>query len=125
TALMAGWSAELLREAAVEHSTASLQQVQENKYYADLNGTSTTQQRIRMQPSIEVHGSADDRFDSMASLVPPVGRGWEYLVDGGYDFASELAELPELLAEKLRAPSVAAGRYDLVIDPSNLWLTIH
>ena len=123
--LMTEWSAQLLRAPSVEHSTASLQQVQENKYYADLNGTSTTQQRIRLQPSIEVHGSAADRFDSMSSIAPPVGRGWEYLVDGGYDFAGELAELPELLAEKLAAPSVRADRYDLVIDPSNLWLTIH
>jgi TldD protein len=30
-----------------------------------------------------------------------------------------------LLAEKLHAPSIEAGRYDLVIDPTNLWLTIH
>src|SRR5690606_29298096 len=29
------------------------------------------------------------------------------------------------LAEKLKAPSVTAGPYDLVIDPSNLFLTIH
>ena len=35
------------------------------------------------------------------------------------------AELGGHLAEKLRAPSVAPGRYDLVIDPTNLWLTIH
>jgi TldD protein len=27
--------------------------------------------------------------------------------------------------EKTKAPSVEAGRYDLVIDPTNLWLTIH
>src|SRR5690606_26507965 len=32
---------------------------------------------------------------------------------------------PQLLEEKLAAPSVEAGDYDLVIDPSNLWLTIH
>ena len=36
-----------------------------------------------------------------------------------------LAALPGLLAEKLAAPSVEAGEYDLVIEPSNLWLTIH
>jgi len=54
-----------------------------------------------------------------------VGRGWEYLTGTGWDFPGELAQLPELLAEKLAAPSVQAGRYDLVIDPSNLWLTIH
>src|SRR6185312_10316960 len=33
--------------------------------------------------------------------------------------------LPDLLAEKMAAPAVEAGTYDLVIDPSNLWLTIH
>ena len=35
------------------------------------------------------------------------------------------AEIPELLREKTKAPGVEAGRYDLVVDPSNLWLTIH
>jgi TldD protein len=29
------------------------------------------------------------------------------------------------LAEKVKAPSVEPGRYDLLIHPSNLWLTIH
>ncbi len=125
TDLFCGWTAELLRADPVDHVSASLQQVQENKYYADLTGTTTTQQRVRLQPTLEVHGSREDRFDSMASIAPPVGRGWEYLTDGGYDFAAERAELPELLAEKLSAPSVVAGDYDLVIDPSNLWLTIH
>src|SRR6202043_691759 len=48
-----------------------------------------------------------------------------YLTGTGWDFDAELAELPELLAAKLRAPSVQAGHYDLVVDPSNLWLTIH
>ena len=59
------------------------------------------------------------------SIAPPVGRGWEYLTDGSYDWDAELAEVPELLAEKLAAPTVEAGTYDLVIHPSNLWLTIH
>ena len=43
----------------------------------------------------------------------------------GWDFPAELAELPEHLAAKLAAPTVRPGRYDLVIDPSNLFLTIH
>ena len=74
-------------------------------------------------------GAGADTFDSMASIAPPVGRGWEYLTDpagaGGYDWDDELDQVPELLAEKLKAPSIEAGRYDLVIHPSNLWLTIH
>ncbi|MFL6105458.1 MAG: TldD/PmbA family protein [Marmoricola sp.] len=123
--LFCEWTAGLLHEEAVEHASGSLQQVLENKFYADLAGTSTTQQRVRLQPHVEVHGSRGDVFDSMASTAPPVGRGWEYLTDGDYDFAGELAQLPSLLAEKLAAPSVRSGPHDLVIDPTNLWLTIH
>jgi TldD protein len=60
----------------------------------------------------------------MRTIAPPVGRGWEFLT-GGYDWDAEIAQLPELLAEKTQAPSVEPGQYDLIVDPSNLWLTIH
>ena len=43
-------------------------------------------------------------FDSMRTIAPPVGRGWEYLT-GGYDWDTALGELPGLLAEKLAAPT--------------------
>ena len=124
SALLDGWTRALIGTEAVDHASASLQQVQENKFYADLAGTTTTQQRVRLQPFVEAYGSRGDRFDSMATIAPPVGRGWEYLTGApgsAWDFAGELEELPDLLAEKLAAPSVQAGRYDLVIHPSNLW----
>jgi TldD protein len=124
--LLVGRSARLLRAAGVEHSSAGVLQIVENKFYTDLSGTTTTQQRVRLEPEVEVHGTNETTgvFDSMRTIAPPVGRGWEYLTDG-YDWDTALGELPELLAEKLVAPSVEAGRYDLVIHPSNLWLTIH
>ncbi|MFC4785141.1 TldD/PmbA family protein [Nocardioides sp. MAHUQ-72] len=124
-ALLIDWTNRLRTGAAVDHASADLQQVQENKYYADLAGTRTTQQRVRMQPGFEAMGAGADTFDSMASIAPPVGRGWEYLTDGSYDWDGEIEQVPELLAEKLKAPSIEAGTYDLVIHPSNLWLTIH
>ena len=126
-ALLSGWTARLVEAPGVDHATAVLQQVVEQKFYTDLAGTTTTQQRVRVQPQVEVYGSdeASGRFDSMRTIAPPVGRGWEYLHGTGWDWDSELAKLPELLAEKLAAPSVQAGTYDLVVDPSNLWLTIH
>src|SRR5205823_13075686 len=65
------------------------------------------------------------RFETMRTLAGPAGRGWEYLTGEGWDWDAELARMPELLAEKVKAPSVEAGAYDLVIDPTNLWLTIH
>ncbi len=125
-ARLGDWSRRLLAADAVDHVSAAVEQVVENKFYADLAGTVTTQQRVRLHPTIEAHGhdEAAGRFDSMRTIAPPVGRGWEYLVDG-YDWDAEIDALPALLAEKLAAPSVDAGTYDLVIDPSNLWLTIH
>jgi len=125
-ALLAGWSNALLAHAAVSHVDASLQQIRECKFYSD--GTTTaTQQRVRLYPVVTAIAVTDDgRFDTMRTLAPPTGRGFEYLTSGApADFAAELAELPDLLAAKLLAPSVEPGHYDLVIDPSNLWLTIH
>jgi TldD protein len=127
TGLFADWTRELVDAEGVDHATGGLQQVHENKYYADLGGSSITQQRIRLEPYLEVHGSDPNSgaFDSMRTISPPVGRGWEYFSSGLFDFDTERAQLPGLLREKLAAPSVAAGTYDLVIHPSNLWLTIH
>ncbi len=125
--LLADWSARLLAADGVAHVDASLLTVQENKFYADTAGTVTTQQRVRLHPqltAVAVDGTTGE-FDSMRTIAPPVGRGWEYLLGTGWDWDAELARIPSLLAEKMRAPSVEAGTYDLVVDPSNLWLTIH
>ncbi|WP_122817500.1 TldD/PmbA family protein [Nocardioides pantholopis] len=129
-AVLVDWTDRLRGGAAVDHAAAFLEQVLENKYYADLTGTRTTQQRVRLHPGFQAMGTAGDTFDSMASIAPPVGRGWEYVAggsdpDGSWDWDGEVAQVPELLAEKLAAPSVEAGSYDLVVHPSNLWLTIH
>ena len=131
-ALLTQWSRRLLDAEGVDHVDASLHAVKENKFYADTNGTVTTQQRVRVHPVVEaVAIDAEGKygtpgaFESMRTLAPPAGRGWEYLTGTGWDWDAELAELPGLLAEKLAAPSVEPGVYDLVIAPSNLWLTIH
>ncbi|MBY8887500.1 TldD/PmbA family protein [Streptomyces sp. PTM05] len=126
TGLLAQFSSRLLGADGVSHADASLMTVQENKFYADSAGTTTTQQRVRLHPEFTaVAVDADGGFDSMRTVAPPVGRGWEYLTGTGWDWDRELAEIPELLAQKMAAPSVEPGSYDLVVDPSNLWLTIH
>ena len=124
--LLAEWSARLLSADVVRHADATLKLVRENKFFADLNGTMTTQQRVRLQCQLTALwvDEASGRFETMRTIAPPVGRGWEWLT-GGYAWEAELARLPEWLAEKAHSPSVEPGCYDLVVDPSNLWLTIH
>ena len=120
-------SERLMAADGVEHVQTSCMLVKEQKYYADTAGTRTRQQRVRIHP--EFTALTVDRttgqFESMRTLAPPVGKGWEYLTGTTWNWTGELAEIPELLREKTKAPSVQAGRYDLVIDPSNLFLTIH
>ena len=115
----------LLAAPGVTHATAMLGYVHENKYFANLSGTSTTQQRVRLQAQLTAVNVGEGGFATMRTTAPPTGRGWEYLTGTGWDFDAEVAEIPELLAAHVAAPSVEAGPYDLVIHPSNLFLTIH
>ena len=124
-ARMLALSERLLGAPGVSHTTATLGYVQENTFFANLAGTSTRQQRVRIQPQLTAVRVGTTGFDTMRTLAPPAGRGWEYLTGQGWDFDAETAQLPEILAEHAAAPSVDAGRYDLVIDPTNLFLTIH
>ncbi|MCW2674357.1 MAG: peptidase modulator of gyrase [Frankiales bacterium] len=127
--LFTDWSRALLAHDEVDHVDVTLQQAMECKFYADTAGTMTTQQRIRLLP--QVTGTRLDPgggFETMRTLAAPVARGWEYLTTGhadSWDWASELEQMPTNLVEKAKASSVEPGRYDLVIDPTNLWLTIH
>ncbi|MGA7173250.1 MAG: TldD/PmbA family protein, partial [Candidatus Dormiibacterota bacterium] len=101
-------------------------QAQESRYFVSTEGSRITQQRVRLHPVLQAglvdeHGSG--LVETMRSTARPVGRGWEYVEAHG--FPTEAAEMVGWLEEKLSSPSVSPGPYDLVIDPSNLWLTIH
>jgi TldD protein len=122
------YSSRLLASDGVDHVSAALHAVKEQTFYADTIGSSITQQRVRVMSTLEAVAvdAAAGTFDSMRTLAPPTARGWEAVAgDAVWDWSTELAQLPALLAEKVKSPSVVAGPTDLVIDPTNLWLTIH
>lgn len=101
-----------------------LDQVLENKYFASTEGAETTQERIRLQANFQATAVSDDgELAELRSDAVPVGRGYEYVRE--FDFPNAARGHSDLLAEKLAAPSVEAGKLDLVIAPTNLWLTIH
>jgi TldD protein len=128
-ALLQDYSGRLSAADGVDHVSASVLQVKEQTFYADTAGSTITQQRVRLFPQFEATtvDSAAGVFETMRTLAPPAGRGWEYLTgtDGSWDWIGELAQIPAWLAEKVKAPTVRPGPTDLVIDPTNLWLTIH
>jgi TldD protein len=127
-AVLAEYSGRLLAADGVDHVSAALNTAKEQTFYADTFGSSITQQRVRVQPMLNgvTVDAAEGTFDTMRTLAPPTARGWEMVAgDEVWNWSQELEQLPMLLAEKAKAPSVAACPTDLVIDPSNLWLTIH
>jgi TldD protein len=56
-------------------------------------------------------------------MIAPMARGWEYVLTN--DLVGKAQQWGEEAAAKLTGKPVEQGRYDLVLDPQNLWLTIH
>jgi TldD protein len=126
-ALLEAWSAVVLAGDGIDHVQAYVSATAEDKYYADTGGTTARQHRVWVHPAVEALSidATTGEFETMRTVAPPVGRGWEYLLGEHWDFDAELSKLAGYLAEKRGAPTIEPGRYDLVIDPTNLWLTIH
>ena len=95
----------------VEHVQSGVMLAKDQKFYADLSGTSTIQQRVRVHPTLTA--VAVDRstgaFETMRTLAAPAARGWEYLTGDLVDWAGELAEIPELLRRRSRRPRCRPG----------------
>ncbi len=97
----------------------------EQKFYASTDGSRIEQYLIRTQPFFTVtavnRGTGD--FQTRSSLAGPKTIGYEYLEE--YPWQKEAAQAAEEAVAKLTAKPAEPGKYDLVIHPSNLWLTIH
>lgn len=128
-------------DAGANFVNSQLFQVNEQKYFASTDGSYIDQDIHRLWPNFTVTKTdkASGKFESRNALSAPQGQGYEYLTpDRNEEIAShftvykkrydmmEDVRLATLQAEeKLRAKPVEPGKYDLVIDPSQLFLTIH
>ena len=115
--------------------------VNEQKYFASSDGSYIDQDIHRIWPifAVTTIDPKTGKFETRQALSAPVGMGYEYLqtnpkdkVTGittrynkGYDMLEDVISAAKQTKEKLTAKSVEAGKYDLVLDPSHLWLTIH
>jgi TldD protein len=115
--------------------------VNEQKYFASTDGSYIDQDIHRIWPVFTVTAidPKSGKFETRQSLSAPMGMGYEYLTanpkdkiagittryNKGYDMLEDATAATRQAKEKLTAKSVEAGKYDLVLDPSHLWLTIH
>jgi TldD protein len=120
-----GWNSKVSPSSIVRHIESNIAMGRDQTFYSDLVGNEISQQRDRISASLTAIHVSDSGFEDMRTCAPPAGRGWEYLTGTGWDWESEISRIPEYLDEKFKSPSVKPGAWDLVIDPTNLWLTIH
>jgi TldD protein len=115
--------------------------VNEQKYFASTDGSYIDQDIHRIYPSFTVTkiDRTSGKFQTVNSLSAPSGMGYEYLsarpqdkiagvytrYKDRYDILEDVKMASKAADEKIKAKSVEPGKYDLVLDPSHLWLTIH
>jgi len=99
--------------------------IKEDRNYANTDGSFITQTVIRSWVPFTATAVSPDfsDFQSRSNTVQPAGRGWEFILAA--DLVGNGRKWGEEAAEKLKAKPVEVGRYDLVLHPSHLWLTIH
>ncbi len=122
---------------------SALFMVNEQKYFASTEGSYIDQDVHRIWPNFGVTAidRSQGKFKSRQSLSAPMGMGYEYM-DGlssekiagpngltfyrnSYDIVEDATMAAKQAKEMLTAKSVDPGKYDLVLDPNHLGLTIH
>ena len=110
----------------VRNVTSSMFFLREEKTLMTSDGSYLVQTIYRTQPSMTVTAVSEDRtdFQSRASNdVAPMGLGYEHVLNS--KLGENATRWAQDAVEKLSARPVDPGKYDLVLHPSNLWLTLH
>lgn len=113
------------RDEGANFCSASLSLAREERLFANSLGARIAQTRTRIYPSFKAIAIDPERgqFSSRESLTPARSAGWEYVLQAG--LIEEARRAGEEARAKLNAKYLTPGIYDIVIDPTNLWLTIH
>jgi len=131
-------------EAGANFMQSNLFQVNQEKYFASTDGSYIDQDIHRLWAPMTATAvdKATNKFRTRESLSSPVGMGFEFfdvnpkdkvMAAGGVaslykhslDVIEEAREAGRQAREKLSAKSVEPGKYDLVLSPEHLFLTIH
>lgn len=128
-------------QSGVNFVNSSLFCINEQKYFASTEGSYIDQDIHRIWPTFTVTKieAGSGKFQTRNALSSPMGMGYEYLIpdkkeeiDGifklyrnRYDILADMRLASAQVAEKIKARPVEPGKYDLILDPTNLFLTIH
>nr|WP_229256143.1 TldD/PmbA family protein [Duganella fentianensis] len=131
-------------EAGASFMAANLFQVNQQKYFASTDGSYIDQDIHRLWSPLTATAvdKTTNRFRTRDGLSSPASMGYEFfdakpankvaaaggvttLYKGAYDLIEDARAAGRQAREKLSAKSVEPGKYDLVLSPEHLFLTIH
>ena len=130
-------------ENGADYITTALFSVNEQKYFASTEGSYIDQDIHRIWPFMNITAvdKSTGKFKNRQGLGAPMGLGYEYMIPdadeevqgaGGvtlyknrYNLIQDAIDGAKQAKEMLTAPSVEPGKYDLVLEPNHLGLTIH
>jgi len=131
------------QENGATFAASNLFQVNEQKYFASSEGSYIDQDIHRIWPTFTVTtiDKAAGLFKTRQALSAPMGIGYEYMIPknedkmkgpsgvtlykDSYDMVEDAILAAKQTKEMLTAKSVEPGKYDLVLEPNHLGLTIH
>jgi len=131
-------------DAGASFMASNLFQVNQQKYFASTDGSYIDQDVHRLWSPLTATAvdKTTNRFRTRDGLSSPVSMGFEFfdakaenkikaaggvttLYKGAYDIIEDARAAGRQAREKLTAKSVEPGKYDLVLSPEHLFLTIH
>jgi len=110
----------------VRNVQSSMFFLREEKTLMTSDGSYIVQTIYRTAPSMSITAISDDRSDfqtRQSNEIAPMGLGYEHVIDA--KLGENATRWANEAVAKLTAKSVEPGRYDLLLHPSNLWLTVH
>ncbi|MQA22446.1 TldD/PmbA family protein [Rugamonas rivuli] len=131
-------------DAGASFMSSNLFQVNQQKYFASTDGSYIDQDIHRLWSPLTATAvdKATNRFRTRDGLSSPASMGYEFfdakesnkvkaagnvttLYKGAYDLIEDARAAGRQAREKLTAKTVEPGKYDLVLSPEHLFLTIH
>jgi len=118
-------NAEGMKAANVKYVFSGLFLRKMERNYANTDGSIIAQTIVQSAVQQQFTAVSPDfsDFQNRGNTLPPTARGWEWILQ--QDLINNSRKWGEEASEKLKARPVEVGRYNLVLHPSHLWLTIH
>lgn len=123
--LLLAVNAAALKVKGAKYCNSSMLFLNEWKYFASTDDIYIEQNIFRSWPNFVVTAvdSAAGIFETRDSDTAPMGLGYEYVES--CDLVNLAPKMAEEAVMKLTAKTVEPGKKDLILHPTNLWLTIH